>query len=315
MSFQSKAASRGGVKPIISIYSESGSGKSMSALLLARGLVGPKGNIQQIDTEAGRGELYSDVIPGGYNTIPFTEPFSPARYVEAVRFAEAQKANVIIIDQMSSEWDGISGVLDMAGENESAGKKGLSVWKTPKMEHAKMLVRLLQSPCPIIICLRAKYKSRQVKVSGRTEIIKDDHITAIQDENFIFESTCHGWVDQDHRFHLTKASHPGLTTCFPKNGMITTNNGELLKQWCNAPSKSPTVTAKKEEPTAPTANIVSLKKILWDITKERHPDGSVAALEQWLWDENYIDTDKEDLAGLDVKRLEEVIEKIQNKGK
>jgi len=239
MAFESKPASRTAVKPLIGIYSESGGGKSMSALLLARGLVGPTGNIQQIDTEAGRGELYSDVIPGGYSTIRMTEPFSPDRYIEAVRFAEEQKADVIVIDQISNEWEGIAGVLDQAMQNEEAGKKGLSVWKAPKMLHAKMMVRLLQSPCPIITCLRAKFKSRQVKQNGKTEIVKDEMLTAIQDESFIYEMTVHGYVTQDHAFHPTKISHPALGACFPNGQPITIAHGEALARWCAAPGTSP----------------------------------------------------------------------------
>jgi hypothetical protein len=235
MSFESKPASRGSVKPLIGLYSESGGGKSMSALLLARGLVGPNGNIQQIDTEAGRGELYSDVIPGGYNSIRMSEPFSPARYIEAVRYAEGRKADVIVIDQISNAWEGIGGVLDMAVQNEEAGRKGLSVWKAPKMEHAKMMVRLLQSPCPIIVCLRAKHKSRQVKQNGKTEIVKDDFTTPIQADDFIYEMTAHGELLSDHTLRLTKCSHPSLGACFPKQGMITIQHGESLAHWCANP--------------------------------------------------------------------------------
>lgn len=235
MSFESRKASRGSVKPVIAFYSESGGGKSLSALYLARGLVGPNGNIQLVDTEAGRGELYSDVVPGGYNVIPFAEPFSPARYIEAIRAAENAGADVIIIDQASSEWEGISGVLDMASTNEESGKRGLAVWKTPKMEHAKWVVRLLQSKCPIIVCLRAKYKSRQVKQNGRTEIVRDEYLTPIQDESFIFETTVHGYMTQDHAFHPVKISHPELQKCFPKGQPITVEHGQMLARWCANP--------------------------------------------------------------------------------
>ena len=38
-------ATRTGVNPLIEIYSESGCGKTMSALLLARGMAGPAGKV------------------------------------------------------------------------------------------------------------------------------------------------------------------------------------------------------------------------------------------------------------------------------
>lgn len=308
MSFVSRKASRGMVKPIVALYSESGSGKSFSALLLARGLVGPSGNIQVLDTEGGRGELYSDVIPGGYNVIPFSEPFSPARYVEAITYAESQGADVILVDQCSSEWEGPGGVLDMAGENEAAGKKGLSVWKTPKMEHAQLIGKLLRSKCPIIVCLRAKYKSRQVKQGGRTEIVKDEHLTATQDESFIYETTVHGYVTQDHAFHPTKISHPSLGSCFPNGTPIEERHGQLLRQWCEAPG-APATAAKP--PTDKLA--ATLKTQLWELTASIHGRDKVngpSALETWLREEKYI-TAEESLTNLPANRLTEVIANIQ----
>lgn len=305
--FQSKPASRGSVKPLIAIYSESGAGKSYSTLMIARGLVGPKGNIQVIDTERGRGELYSDVIPGSYNVIPFIEPFSPARYIEVITHAESIGASVIVIDQASSEWEGPGGVLDMAGENEAAGKKGLSVWKTPKMEHAKFIGKLQRSTCPVIVCLRAKYKSRQVKQGGKTEIVKDDYLTAIQDESFVFESTIHGYITQDHAFHPVKISHPTLGVCLPNGAPITIQHGEAIAKWCAAPGGGAGVITSKSVVT-----VNGLKTELWELTRSKH-NGNKTALLQWLIAEAII-SDSESLDDYSsVERLEGLITKVKAK--
>src|SRR5215472_5863573 len=53
-----RPATRAEAKPLIGLYSESGCGKTWSALLLARGFAGPLGRIGMIETEAGRGEAY-----------------------------------------------------------------------------------------------------------------------------------------------------------------------------------------------------------------------------------------------------------------
>src|SRR5712671_804962 len=53
-----RLAERSQANPLIGIHSESGNGKTKSALLLARGFVGPAGKIGMIETEAGRGEVY-----------------------------------------------------------------------------------------------------------------------------------------------------------------------------------------------------------------------------------------------------------------
>jgi hypothetical protein len=144
-----KPATRQGVKPLISLYSESGCGKTYSALLLARGFVGPSGRIVLVDSESGRGSLYADVLAGGYDVLQLDAPFEPKRYVEAMNAVEQSGAQIGIIDSGSHEWEGTSGVLDMAMENEAkSGRAGLHNWKAPKLEHSKFVLRLMQSSIP-----------------------------------------------------------------------------------------------------------------------------------------------------------------------
>ena len=69
-------ANRQGVIPLIGIYSLSGNGKTMSSLLMARGIVGNEGTVGMIDTEAGRGSLYADVVPGGFQTLDMLPPLA-----------------------------------------------------------------------------------------------------------------------------------------------------------------------------------------------------------------------------------------------
>lgn len=232
-----RRATRQGVRPLIDLFGESGCGKTYSSLLLARGFVGPNGKICMIDTESGRGELYADVLPGGYDVLPLQPPFSPVRYVEALNAASAAGYAIVVVDSGSHEWEGAGGVLDMAAANEErSGKSGLHNWKTPKMEHAKFVLALLQSPLPVICCLRAKFKTRQAKIDGKTSIVKDDFTSPIQSDEFIFESTMHGEIMPDHSLRVTKCSHPELRKCFPDGKPITVEHGERLAAWCAAPN-------------------------------------------------------------------------------
>lgn len=268
MSFEIHKATRAGVNPLIVPYSESGCGKTMSALLLARGLAGPTGTIVVADSESRRASLYADVIPGGFDAFDIAAPFTPARYVEAVDAIEAAGAAVGIIDSGSHEWDGIAGVLDMAGENESrTGKPGLHNWKQPKFEHAMFVQRLLRAKIPLIICLRAKYKTRQTKDDkGKTVLIKDDVTSPIQAEDFIFEATCHFEILHDHSIRLTKCSHPALRACFPATGPITIAHGEALARWCAAPGGP----GQRPEPANDRKSLLSE---LWKISKAVRGEG------------------------------------------
>lgn len=229
-----RPASRESSKLLIGLYGQSGSGKTYSALLLARGLAGPDGKIMMIDTEAGRGELYADVIPGGYIVGQLNQPFSPQAYIEAIDAAEKAGASVLVIDSVSHEWEGIGGVVHMAGQvEERTGKPGLHCWKDAKLQHQRLMLRLLQSKCHVIVCLRAKRKSRQGKDgSGKTVILKDDFATPIQADDFIFELTAHAEILQDHTIRLTKCSHPKMKPIFPVGQPISIETGKGLAAWC-----------------------------------------------------------------------------------
>ena len=312
MTFQIKPATRVGINPLIVAYSESGCGKTYSALLLARGLAGTSGKIVVADSESGRASLYADVLAGGFETFDLCAPFSPARYVEAIDAIESSGAAVGIIDSGSHEWEGSGGVLDMAGEIEQrTGKTGLHCWKTPKFEHAKFVQRLLRTKIPIIVCLRAKYKTRQTKnEQGKTVLIKDEATSPIQAEDFIFEATCHFEILQNHSIILTKCSHPSLRDCFPKDKTtpITVENGKALAEWCNA-------AGKPMETNSVGLDIVSsLKADLWKLLTGKI--GHKPTLEEgqkWLWDNDILDAANVDhvLSRLNAAALKTVIAKVK----
>jgi len=288
MSFEIKPATRVGIVPWIDLYSESGCGKTMSSLLLARGLAGPSGKIVLCDSEERRGSLYADVIPGGYDVLDFGPPFSPARYLEVLEVAFNAGAAVVVVDSMSHEWGAEGGVLDMATQNEEkSGKSGLHNWRIPKIEHQRLVNRLLRSPVPLICCIRAKFKTRQVKENGKTLIVTDDATSPIQSEEFIFEATAHMEVLQDHSIRLTKCSHPSLRDCFPDKGPITVEHGAAVARWCAAGGQAPAKTIRA---------VHSFKKLTWDLLAKVH-GGDPEKAKEWLWKNNLL-SDAEAEAGL-----------------
>jgi len=294
-----KKATRQGIKPLIGVYGESGCGKTMTALLLARGMAGPNGKIILIDSESGRGSMYADVIEGGYDVIELREPFSPARYIEAIKAVEDAKADVLVIDSASHEHEGIGGILDMATENEvRSGKAGLHNWKVPKMEHQKFMLKMLQSTLPIIVCLRAKYKTRQKKENGKTVIVKDEVTSPIQSEDFIYEMSYHFEILQNHNIVTTKSSHPDLRKCFPDDNStpVTIENGKRLAEWCKSAG------TPKAATSATKSELDAAKGALWNLLKSKCKD--VVALQQWLVDERVIDPDMQ-LSAMSVGELKQ----------
>ncbi len=308
MSLEFKRATRQGVKPLIDLYSESGCGKTYSALLLARGIVGPAGKIAMGDSESGRGSLYADVLPGGYEVLEMNAPFTPASYVAVIEAAEKGGFDVLILDSMSHEWEGIGGVLDMAGDNEQrSGKPGLHNWKVPKLEHNKLVLKLLQTRLAIICCIRAKFKSRQVKNErGKTEIVKDEVPSPIQSEEFIFEATAHALILPNHTIRLTKCSHPDLRSCFPDDEKepLAIKHGEAIARWAQGGTGS-------AKPREPKGELATLKARLWTRVKG-HFNESVPEFEAWAETNEHLQRG-ETLGSLDAARMLELCEVCEDK--
>lgn len=240
---------------MIFFYSESGCGKTFTALHVARGIAGPAGKIKLVDTESGRGSIYADVVPGGYDVAELDPPFTPERYIATIEAAEKEKTDVLVIDSMSHEWEGEGGILDQATEREEkSGKTGLHNWRIPKLSHQKLITKLLRCRLKAVICcIRAKYKSRQTKPDPgkKSEIIKDDYVTPIQSEEFIFEATVHAEILPNHCIRLTKGGHPDLEKAFPLDRPLGVDTGKLIAQWCDA------ATVGRAQTQAPAATATS----------------------------------------------------------
>lgn len=63
-----------------------GSGKTMSALLLAYGLCGDWNKIAVIDSENNSADLYAHL--GQYNVLPLEGKYDPETYIDAIKVCE-----------------------------------------------------------------------------------------------------------------------------------------------------------------------------------------------------------------------------------
>lgn len=239
-------------KPIIGLYGLPGSGKTKTALMLAKGFVGDMSKVVMIDTERGRGEAYAqDDDVGGYLVRPISDNFSPRSYGEAIEEAEKYGARALIIDSASHEWEGIGGVLSMAAANEEKGWKGQIVWTKPKMEHQREFVgRLLQSSFDlVIICCRAKHVMVEFIENGKKQMKRDDRPTPIQSDQFLGEVFAYGWLDEEHRFNPVRYTNDSLIPILKKGTQLNIDTGIKLAEW----DKSRTKPA--DQPTASQAGI------------------------------------------------------------
>ncbi len=331
--FQIHQATRERVKALIGFYARSGAGKTHSALLMMRGLVGPKGKIAVVDTENGRASLFADAIPGGFQVIDLTPPFTAERYWDALEVAQAN-ADGIVIDSLTHEWAGEGGVLDqheseldrMAGTDWKKREScSMTAWIRCKKAHKRLVERILRLSHPLIVCMRGEDKTHITKENGKTAITTDKFSSPIQDPRFIFEMLIHAECiakenDQGHMIggylRLTKVSRNEIIPLLPgPNEQVGIKHGEALAAWCagtpTVKSVTPKVTEKEVKPKTALGEAAVLKRQLWDMTGQYHL-GSREKLNRWLIDEMYID-ETEQLATLTEVRLKAVIEAINHK--
>ncbi len=222
-----KKAVRKAIPAIICLYGKSGGGKTYSALKLAQGLV-DKERICLIDTENGRASHYADEFD--FDVIDLEPPFTPARYIQAIKTAQDNGYKAIVIDSISHEWEGIGGCLEMA-----EGKQGLLAWAKPKEQHRKMMNMLLQAKSHIIFCARAKDNLEQVKVNGKAEIVNHG-LMPIQEKNFPFEMLITLKMEDKGKVVIEKCVK-GLEESLKINGYINEAHGKIIADWVNQGEK------------------------------------------------------------------------------
>ena len=181
-------ATRAGAHLLIQLYGGPRSGKTMTALRLARGMVGPAGKIGFLDTESGRARLYSDKIEGGFFVGELTPQFTPERYRLSIEEFLAFKVDVLVIDSFSMCWDGTGGVLEMAELAEKGGARGLQKWLKPKVEYRKLIGFLLSTRMHVILCSRAKQPMIEATVDGKKTLTPGPW-EPIQDKRLRYEMT------------------------------------------------------------------------------------------------------------------------------
>ncbi|WHZ35725.1 AAA family ATPase [Sagittula sp. MA-2] len=161
----------------IGLSGGSGTGKTYTALLMARGIAevktGRKGApIGYVDTENRRALHYKATFPemmhfdftaidGAGNLVGF----GPERWIEVIDAAEAAKLPVVILDSFSHAWEGVGGVLDLhattlerltGGNDALADKRSQLAWAEVKPRYRRLIDRIVRAKCDIIICTRAK---------------------------------------------------------------------------------------------------------------------------------------------------------------
>lgn len=189
-----RSAERKKAKLRLALCGAAGAGKTMSALLIAKGL-GDK--IAVIDTERGSSELYSDIAD--FDVCVLEPPFKVEKYIEAIDAANESKYDVIIIDSISHLWAGEGGLLDQHTAIASKTANSYTAWSKITPLHNRFIDSMLQSPSHIIATMRSKteYVLEKNDKTGKTTIRKVG-LAPVQRDTVTFEFTIVFDLDSDH---------------------------------------------------------------------------------------------------------------------
>lgn len=220
-------ARRTAAKMKIALIGASGSGKTYSALLLAKGLVEEWKKVGIIDTENNSATLYAHL--GDFLHLNLRAPFSPERYIKAIEAAEKAGIEALIIDSVSHEWDGEGGCLEINERisREKFGGNTWSAWSYTGALHARFVQKFLQADMHVIACVRAK---TETAIEGKKVIRVGTK--EVQRDGFEYEFATVFYLDKDaHEARATK----DRTGLFPSSVsfLISEKTGQIIRDWAS----------------------------------------------------------------------------------
>ncbi|TCS34698.1 AAA domain-containing protein [Paucimonas lemoignei] len=235
--FEIHRATKRRAKLRLGMSGPAGSGKTYSALLIASGL---GGRVGMIDTEHGSGDLYADLLPEGYDVLRLAPPFTPGRYIEAIRALEQAGVTTIIIDSLTHAWSGEGGSLDRQGKIADRSGNSWQAWRQVTPEHNALVEALLQSRCHIIATMRAKteYVQEKDERTGKS-VVRKIGLAPIMRDGIDYEFTIFMELDAQHNAYVGK----DRTRLF--DGQIIrpdVDTGRQLLAWLQSGEEEPAAT-------------------------------------------------------------------------
>jgi len=255
-------AARGATPLFIGLAGVSGSGKTFSALRLATGIQRVSGGeIAVIDTEANRALHYADKFK--FLHLPFSPPFSPNDYWEAIDTCIKAGAKTIVVDSFSHEHEGPGGVLEMheqevvriaAAWRCSPETAQFPAWAEPKGQRRRLVNNILQVQCNMVLCFRAKRKVKMVKNDRGKSVPTDQGFMPIAGEEYAYEMGALGvlppgsngvpdWLTQDPGSEMITKRPAQFQDILKPGAQLSEEMGEAMARWSSgvksAPAKAP----------------------------------------------------------------------------
>jgi hypothetical protein len=237
MEFQLRKSERKQAKIKMALQGSSGSGKSLSALLLAKGLTNNNlDKVAVIDSENGSADLYAHI--GDYNVLTLSPPFTPEKYIEAIEVCEKAGMEVIILDSISQVWDELIDFHSKLPGNSFAN------WAKVTPRQNAFINKILQVDSHVIATLRTKQDYVLQQKNGKY-VPEKVGLKAVQRDDVSYEFTIVFDIDIKH-FAVASKDRTNLFSG-KSEFIINSATGKRILDWCNSPIKEDDVKKKIEE--------------------------------------------------------------------
>jgi hypothetical protein len=221
----------------MALQGSSGCGKSLSALLLAKGLSNDNlAKVAVVDTENDSADLYAHL--GDYNVLALQPPFTPEKYIEAIEVCEKAGMEVIILDSISQVWDELLDFHSKLPGNSFAN------WSKVTPRQKAFINKILQADAHVIATMRTKQDYVLQQKNGKY-VPEKVGLKAVQRDDVSYEFTIVFDVDIKH-FAIASKDRTNLFSGKPEF-IINTATGKRILDWCTSPIKEQDVKQKIEE--------------------------------------------------------------------
>jgi hypothetical protein len=186
--------------------------------------------IALIDTENSSASLYSDLVE--FDTLDISPPYTVQKYQDAIRLAEREGYDVIVVDSISHAWAAEGGLLSKKDSMDARGGNSFTNFGVISKEHEVFKALLVNCKTHMICTMRSKqdYVIEQNE-KGRSAPRKIG-LAPIQREGMEYEFTTVLDVAMDHQAQASK-DRTGLfgdNTAFK----VTKETGEKLMTWLSS---------------------------------------------------------------------------------
>lgn len=262
-------------------------GKTVSGLYLAFGITQDWSKIAVIDSERGRALFYAnrndEKLPfpiGQFYHLKLEPPYSPARYMSAIKAAEKLVGpnGVIFVDSLSHVWSYEGGVLDIKEDMIKRNPKlnSFTAWNDAGRLQNELINTLLDVNCHTIVTMRSKMEHIAETSSDGRMVVKKLGLSPIQRDDTEYEFDVVLDIDRNHIATISKD-----TTFLPDDfaEMITPDLGKHLLEFLNSGTDPKQFEEEKRQTLLKElVTLVKSEQSLLDYKKARYGETKLSEL-------------------------------------